>query len=103
MSFSLGFLAGGSIEGEGAEGAEVAEGAEGGAEGAGVASTGVGEGACTCNVPAGGTCGAGVGNASALFARPPSSPPGPIPRSVAILYFLILALEIRDVKWKTPT
>lgn len=31
--------------------------------------------------------------------------PGPLfmPRSVAILYFLILALEIRLVKWNTDT
>lgn len=31
--------------------------------------------------------------------------PGPlfIPRSVAILYFLILALDIRFVKWNTDT
>lgn len=38
-----------------------------------------------------------------LFARAMLELPAAMPRSVANLYFLILALEIRDVKWNTDT
>lgn len=44
-----------------------------------------------------------VGSTLAAVGVDPRLPFPDIPRSVANLYFLILALEIREVKWNTDT
>ena len=57
-----------------------------------------GEADAPSRVPAGGIWGAGVGSGACTRTEPSL-----MPRSVAILYFRILAEEILEVKWKTET